>query len=304
MIENKMILSAPIQGWTDHVWRAAHAAVFGGVDTYYAPFMRVEHGAIRSRDLRDVLPERNPSIRLVPQVLACRADDMARMLDAVRDMGYDEVDINLGCPHPPLARKGYGAGMLARPEALRQMTALLGHYPDLRFSLKLRLGWDDAEQWRHVLPVLAGTPISLVVMHYRLGIEQYKGDAHHDTIGETLDAIDCPVVLNGDIDSAERIEQLLTAHPRAAGVMVGRALVADPALLCRERATLQHYRTFHDRLYEQYRQELTGGDHQVLNKMQSLWERMLPGADHRARKAIRKATSLSRYDDAVAQLLG
>ena len=104
MIENKVILSAPIQGWTDHVWRVAHAQVFGGIDAYYAPFMRVEHGAIRKRDLRDIQPENNPGIHVVPQVLACRASDMALMLQAVADMGYDEVDINLGCPHPPVAR--------------------------------------------------------------------------------------------------------------------------------------------------------------------------------------------------------
>ena len=302
MIENKVILSAPIQGWTDHVWRTAHAQVFGGVDAYYAPFMRVEHGTIRRRDLRDIQPENNPDIHVVPQVLACKASDMEQMLQAVADMGYDEVDINLGCPHPPVARKGYGAGMLARPDDLLQLTEVLSHYPTVRFSLKLRLGWDDASQWRNVLPMLADAHIDHVVMHYRLGVQQYKGEAMLECIDETLEAIGCPVILNGDIDSPEQIKALLTRHPHSAGVMVGRTLVANPALLCPECATMAHYSDFHDRLYEQYRQELTGGDHQILNKMQSLWERMLPDAAPRARKAIRKATSLARYEQAVAQL--
>ena len=303
MIDNRVILSAPIQGWTDHVWRTAHAQVFGGVDAYYAPFMRVEHGTIRPRDIRDILPENNPGIHLVPQVLACRPDDMERMLNAVADMGYGEVDINLGCPHPPVARKGNGAGMLAHPDALRQMFDTLSRHPSLRFSLKLRLGWDDASQWHNVLPLLDAAHITQVIIHYRLGIQQYKGEAMLDRIGETLDAIKVPVVLNGDIDSTERIGQLLAAHQQAAGVMVGRALVADPALLCPDRATPACYRDFHDLLYEKYREELTGGDHQILNKMQSLWERMLPNANHRARKAIRKATTLARYEEAVAQLI-
>ena len=304
MIENKVILSAPIQGWTDHVWRVAHAQVFGGIDAYYAPFMRVEHGAIRKRDLRDIQPENNPGIHVVPQVLACRASDMALMLQAVADMGYDEVDINLGCPHPPVARKGYGAGMLARPESLVQLTEVLKQWPSLKVSLKLRLGWDNAEQWRNVLPMIASCPIERVVVHYRLGVQQYQGEAMLEHIEATLDAIPVPIVLNGDLDSQQSISKLLAQHPRAAGVMLGRALVADPALLCPERATPTHYREFHDRLYEQYRQELTGGDHQILNKMQTLWERMLPNADRRARKAIRKASSLVRYEQAVAQVFG
>lgn len=302
MNAKKMILAAPIQGWTDHVWRTAHAQIFGGVDAYHAPFMRVEHGNIRARDLRDIQPVNNPGIRVVPQVLACRPADMELMLAAVTTAGYSEVDINLGCPHPSVARKGFGAGMLARPEALRQLARVMAHYPTLRFSLKLRLGWDAADQWRNVLPILSEVPVAQVNIHYRLGTQQYKGEAMLQYVDETLQTIPVPVVLNGDIDSPECITQLFDRYPQAAGVMVGRALVADPALLNPERANADNYRAFHDQLYEQYCHELTGGDHQILAKMQSLWLRMLPGADHRARKAIRKATTLPRYLDAVGQI--
>lgn len=303
MIVNKKVLSAPIQGWTDHVWRVAHAQVFGGVDAYHAPFMRVEHGVIRPRDLRDILPENNEAIHVVPQVLACRPADMRQMLSAIADMGYDHVSVNLGCPHPPVARKGYGCGMLTRPDDLRTMFDVLNEFDRFTYSLKTRLGWDDTSQWRTLVKHLDDSRVTDVVMHYRTGTQQHKGEAMLEHVEETISTLKTPVIINGDIDSPERAAQLMEQHPTAAGVMIGRALVADPALLCPERATMAHYRTFHDMLYEQYRSLLTGGDHQVLARMQSLWERMLPAADHRALKAIRKATTLARYDDAVAALL-
>ena len=302
MNDNRLIVVAPIQGWTDHVWRTTHAQVFGAARAYYVPFMRVEHGSIRPRDLRDLLPENNLGIRLVPQVLACRPDDMMQMLQAVADMGYTEVNINLGCPHPPVARKGYGAGMLAQPEALEALKLTLLRCTSLKISLKMRLGWDDTSQWRNALPLLEAVPIDHVVMHYRLGTQQYRGETLSHFIDETLRDIPTPVLLNGDIDSVATVEALLTRHPQAAGVMVGRALVAHPALLSPNMATANNYRRFHDLLFDAYSAALTGGDHQLLAKMQALWQRLLPDADRRARKAIHKATTLARYHQAVSQL--
>jgi tRNA-dihydrouridine synthase len=145
-------------------------------------------------------------------------------------------------------------------------------------------------------------PIDHVVMHYRLGTQQYRGETLSQFIDETLHDIPVPMFLNGDIDSIATVEALLTRNPQAAGVMVGRALVADPAMLCPDRSLPENYRRFHDLLYDAYSAELTGGDHQLLGKMQALWERLLPDADRRARKAIHKATSLDRYHQAVSQL--
>ncbi len=302
MIDDKKILAAPVQGWTDHVWRVAHAQVFGPAEAYYAPFMRVEHGGIRPRDLRDILPDNNAGIHVVPQVLACRPDDMAQMLQAVADMDYTEVNINLGCPHPPVARKGFGAGMLARPEALENLAQTLSQQKSLKVSLKMRLGWDDPVQWRNVLPLFNQVAVDHVIMHYRLGTQQYRGETMNQYISDTLRDIPAPVILNGDIDSLAAIDALLNQYPQAAGVMVGRALVADPALLCPDKATVDNYRRFHDLLYDGYSRALTGGDHQLLDKMQALWQMMLPHADHRAHKAIRKANTLDRYHQAVSQL--
>lgn len=302
-MKQKNIYAAPIQGWTDHVWRSAHAQVFGGIDAYFAPFMRVEHGKIRTRDIKDIDPQNNQGLRLVPQVLASRPDQMEQMLKVVEDFGYDEVNINLGCPHPPVVRKGYGLGMLMRPDALRQMMSLLSQFKSLRISLKLRLGWDDISQWKCILPLLEENPVEYIVMHYRTGIQQYKGEAMLEYIPATIESTKTPIVVNGDIESDERLRRLFAMHPQVAGGMIGRALVSNPALLSAEKAMIANYRTFHTLLYDQYCAELTGGNHQILSKMQSLWERMFLMLDnHRARKAIRKASSLSRYEQAVDEL--
>lgn len=302
MIGNHQILSAPIQGYTDHVWRTAHAQVFGGVDAYYAPFMRVEHGQIRQRDLRDISPDSNHGLRLIPQILACRPIDMEQMIDAVASLGYNELDINLGCPHPPLARRGFGSGMLARPDDLKHLFKLLGQKHSLKFSLKIRLGWDVPDQWRVLVSLLKDSPVILIIVHFRIGTQQYKGDVMLNLIEDTIDTFHTPVIINGDITSSEQAHHLLKKHPDAAGVMIGRALVSNPALLCPSKASSRSYQMMHDLMYDRYRSILTGGEHQILTRMQSLWERLLPDADHRSRKAIKKATTLSRYESAVTQL--
>ena len=110
------VLAAPLQGVTDNVWRMAQHEVFGGVDAYYSPFMRVEHGEVRRKDLRDVDPDRNAGITLIPQILACQPDHALMMVDALQQKGYRRIDINLGCPFPPIALHRKGSGILAYPD--------------------------------------------------------------------------------------------------------------------------------------------------------------------------------------------
>ena len=104
------ILCAPLQGYTDSAWRTAHSAVFGGIDTYYSPFLRVFHGAIKG--LADVSPERNAGVSLVPQVLAGRPEDTVHIVEALKKSGYRRIDINMGCPFPPVVKHRQGAGLL------------------------------------------------------------------------------------------------------------------------------------------------------------------------------------------------
>lgn len=95
---------APLQGYTDAVYRRAHARIFGGIETYYSPFVRMEHGEIRRKDARDIGPENNPGLHLIPQLIAPDTDKLEHIMSLFIEKGYREADINLGCPFPMLAR--------------------------------------------------------------------------------------------------------------------------------------------------------------------------------------------------------
>ena len=140
------VLAAPLQGVTDNVWRMAQHEIFGGVDAYYAPFMRVERGEVRRKDLRDVEPDRNAGITLIPQILACQPDHALMMVDALKQMGYTRIDINLGCPFPPIALHRKGSGMLAYPELAEGLFKALASVEGVEYSVKMRIGWDKNDQ--------------------------------------------------------------------------------------------------------------------------------------------------------------
>ena len=115
------IHQAPLQGFTDHIWRNAFNATFGGIECFYSSFLRIEHGDFRRKDIRDILPDNNSGMRFVPQILACPPEEALAMADKIAEMGYNRIDINLGCPFPPITRKNRGAGMLAHPDSVQRL---------------------------------------------------------------------------------------------------------------------------------------------------------------------------------------
>ena len=138
---------APLQGYTEAIYRQAHARIFGGVESYYTPFVRVEHGEIRKKDMREITLENNRGVQLIPQLIAPDVDKMEQIIALFIEKGYKNVDINLGCPFPLLAKRHNGSGMLPYPEEVRELlTAAIKNHPDLQFSVKMRLGWENPEE--------------------------------------------------------------------------------------------------------------------------------------------------------------
>ena len=168
---------APLQGYTDAVYRRAHARIFGGIETYYSPFVRMEHGEIRRKDARDIGPENNPGLHLIPQLIAPDTDKLEHIMSLFIEKGYREADINLGCPFPMLARRHNGSGMLPYPEEVKALLSeAIDRHPDIRFSVKLRLGWEQAEECLALLPLFNELPLAHIILHPRLGKQQYKGE--------------------------------------------------------------------------------------------------------------------------------
>ncbi len=296
------MLAAPLQGVTDSVWRMAQHSVFGGVDAYYAPFMRVERGEVRRKDLRDVSPERNAGITLVPQILACQSDHALMMVEALKQMGYRHIDINLGCPFPPIALHRKGSGMLAFPDLAATLFQALATVQDVQYSVKMRLGWDRNDQWRDILPLLEIISPRHIAVHPRIGKQQYKGDLDMEQFEALLAASQWPVVYNGGLRSIQDIERTIQRYPTLAAVMVGSGLAANPGMFC-PKATTDDYRRFHDLLVEGYTEQLNGGEAQLVRHLQDIWQTFLPGTDHKLFKAIRKSRTLDQYENAAIAAL-
>ena len=296
------VIAAPLQGVTDNVWRMAQHSVFGGVDAYYAPFMRVEHGEVRRKDLRDVDPQRNQGITLIPQILACQPDHALMMVDALQQMGYSRIDINLGCPFPPIALHRKGSGMLAYPELAEEMFKALATVEGVEYSVKMRIGWDKNDQWRDILPLLDIIRPANIAVHPRTGKQQYKGELDIQQFEALLSASAWPVIYNGSLRTVEDIEQTLQRYPTLAGVMVGSGLAANPGMFAPD-ASPDDYRRFHDLLVEGYTEQLNGGEAQLVRHLQDIWQTFLPGTNHKLFKAIRKSRTLDQYENAAAAAL-
>lgn len=302
-IKNRIpVLAAPLQGVTDNVWRMAQHAVFGGVDAYYAPFMRVEHGEVRRKDLRDVDPERNAGTTLIPQILACQPEHALMMVDVLKQMGYRRIDINLGCPFPPIALHRKGSGMLAYPDLAENLFKALAAVDGIEYSVKMRLGWDRNDQWRDILPLMEVLKPVNIAVHPRIGKQQYKGDLDIEQFEALLVASPWPVVYNGSLRTVEDIEEVINRYPSIAAVMVGSGLAANPGMLSPD-ATPDDYRRFHDMLVDGYTDQLNGGEAQLVRHLQDIWQTFLPGTGHKLFKAIRKSRTLEQYETAAAAAL-
>jgi len=303
---------APLQGYTEAIYRQAHARIFGGVENYYTPFVRVERGEIRRKDMREVTPENNRGVQLIPQLIAADVDKLEQIMALFIEKGYKTVDINLGCPFPVLAKRHNGSGMLPYPEEVRiLLTTAIEKHPDIQFSVKMRLGWENPEECLALLPLLNELPLTHIIMHPRLGKQQYKGEVDLQGFEAFYNECRHPLIYNGDLLTTEDIHTIAERFPRLAGVMIGRGLLANPALGLEYKQgqplsgkeMQEKLRLFHADLFAQYGNLLEGGDKQLLTKMKSFWEYMMPDGDRKAKKAIHKANKLETYQTAVNNLL-
>lgn len=304
------IYSAPLQGFTEAVWRNVHSEIFGGIDGYYTPFLRYEHGEIRSKEIRDVERKNNKVHNLVPQIIAATPDEMRPLMEIIATEGYDRTDINMGCSFALQVRKRHGAGLLPHPDLVAALMKEAEKWPGIQFSVKMRLGWESRDEWKALIPLLNSAPLTHVTMHPRLGIEQYKKAADIDAFAEFMQECKHPVIYNGDITSLDDIMRIEQQFPSLKGIMIGRGLLANPALgveyargssLTNEemRKLIQ---AMHDEMFRQLTPRLLGNT-QFLSKMKPYWEYLLPDMLKRERKAILKATTIEKYSQAVNHAL-
>lgn len=303
---NISIYAAPLQGYTEAAWRNAHHTVFGGTDGYFTPFVRIEKGAFRNKDLRDINPENNTAA-IVPQLIASTGEEMERLVARIAEYDYTRMDVNMGCPFPLITAKGKGAGILPHPERVKELCDVIKRLPEISFSVKMRTGLESHDEWKALIETLNDTPLEMITLHPRTGRQQYKGEADREAFGAFLAVCRHKVVYNGDLLTPDDIDELTTRYPQTAGIMLGRGLLARPWLAAELRdgktddKALLYRKTLqmHDLIYDHLARTLEGGEQQLLSKIKPLWDYLLPDLGKKERKAILKSTKADKYREAV-----
>jgi len=303
---------APLQGITEVLFRNLFARHFPGFDAAMAPFVKPQGQArFPDRLLRDILPELNSGLPLIPQLLHNDAANFLAVADRVADLGYREINWNLGCPAPMIVRKKRGSGLLPHPELI---LALLDQViPRLRLglSIKTRLGLHDRDELAALLPALDAYPLTEIIIHARLGKQLYAGRPDLDGFAACLPLTRHRLAYNGDIVDVAGFVALQHRFPRIDRWMIGRGALADPFLPAAIKGLAppgpaertRRIRIFHDELYAAYRERLAGPSH-LLGRMKQLWAYLIasfPGQEKLLKK-ITKAMSEDQYRRVVGQL--
>ena len=266
---------APLDGITKVVFRRVWAAHFGGADRYFIPFFsHTDQHILTDRDRREIDPANNGGLPLVPQVMTCRAKDFLWAAEVVADMGYTEVNLNLGCPSGTVTAKGKGAGFLAKPEELDRFFDQVFSKVRMPVSVKTRLGIQEPEEFARLLEIYNRYPIACLTIHARVQKEKYRGPVHLDAFAQALAESRNPVCYNGDLRTAAEVEALSQRFPSVEAVMIGRGAVADPALLRKLRggpaATKEELQAFTQDLYRAY-QAFYGQVGTAAQRMREVW---------------------------------
>ena len=225
------IYFAPLEGVTDGIFRRAHCECFSGVEKYFIPFVSPsKHLSFTSREQRSVSPEENAGVPAVPQILTKDAECFDWMARALADVGWRELNLNLGCPSGTVTAKGKGSGMLRDRAALRAFLDEIFARPALKISVKTRIGFESPDEWPALMEIFADYPVAELIVHPRTRAEFYRGRPHRELLEQTLTMAKSPLAYNGDLFTAEDCRALQSAYPGLSALMLGRGLVSNPAL--------------------------------------------------------------------------
>lgn len=300
---------APLQGYTDFEYRRIHARHCGGVDTYYTPFIRWEKGGIREKDLKDIMPENNEGLHLVPQIICADTDEFNRLADTIQEHGYEEMDLNMGCPAPMQTKLMRGSGILPHPTRVSALLKEMERRPEVRFSAKMRLGLEGKEEWRELSGMLNSSCLKHLTVHPRIGKQMYKGEVDMDAFNEVYDSIHLPIIYNGDVTSMEQVSSLSERYPGLHGIMMGRGLLARPTMAkeCLMGEEMPHEERMS--ILMQMHEDMLGYctrkykvDSQILLHIHSFWEYQESQLERKTWKKIMKAGNMKNYLEAIRKL--
>lgn len=304
-----MLNIAPVQGHTDAAWRHFHHEIYSGKNTYYTPFIRLEKGEFRKHDLKDYTSELNKELTVVPQVIFRDMEELTALVDGLAEKGASRIDLNSGCPFPLQTARGRGAAVVGKKDLYSQLPEFIENRPDIKFSLKMRLGMENPEEWKEVIGYINVSRLEHVALHPRVAKQQYGGELNLEQFRQFLAECKNPVIYNGELKAPADIAEVYHQFPGIAGVMTGRGILGRPSLLAeyesgKEWSHEQRISTmleFHSRLMDHYRETLCG-DHQILSKIKPFWEYAEAEIGRKPWKMISKASNMAKYQSAVAMI--
>ena len=303
--------AAPMEGLTDRIWRQAHQRWFGAPEApvrYYAPFLSPpENRVLIKKKMAELEPAANPGVQVIPQLLAKDGELAAWMIVELRRMGYTEINLNFGCPSGTVTAKGKGSGVLRDPQKLDAFLDAVFSQAGGPVSVKTRLGVARAEEFGEILNVYNKYPLCELTIHPRVMKQLYRGQADRAAFAEALPRCTMPVCYNGDVVTADDLHGLEAQFPGLSGIMVGRGIIADPALLRKALggagAIREDLRGYLDDLYHGYT-ELFGSAGCAVSRMKGHWFYLIhkfEGAE-KLEKQLRKAREPWEYEVVVNQI--
>ena len=301
---------APLESVTTWIYRQAHAKIYGRLDKYFIPFLEPhEKRDFKTRELQEILPEHNKNIYAVPQILTNRSEGFIKLAKALKDWGYEEINLNLGCPSKTVVTKGKGSGFLAKPEELKLFLteifdALSG---EVKISVKTRIGKEDPEEFPALLELFNKYPMEELIIHPRVQKDGY-GNVPRLELYELAEKQSVnPLCYNGDLYTQEQIWNFAERFPGTERLMFGRGFLRDPGLLYNEgkdsKDIFEKFWAFHDLVYEGY-QERNMGDRNVLFKMKELWSYQVYqfSEPERLFKTFKKVQDCNEYEQMIRNL--
>lgn len=299
------VLFAPLEGITNFVYRNTHNEMFGCIDEYYSPFITPsEDDKVNRKGINDIIPENNPDIVIKPQVLTNSSEAFLKFTEKIMAVGYDEVNLNFGCPSQTVVKKGKGSGFLKDPDKVDSFLYDVFKEHPMKISVKTRTGFLEGSEMEHLMEIYNKYPLELLIIHPRTRSDFYNGMPDMAVFEKAFYCSKNPVCYNGNIETKEDYERIEKSFPTLGYVMLGRGLIKNPALGREirggERITTEEIVAFSKKLADNY-QETLRSETFTLNKLKEVWMYMIQNYPEEKKifKTIRKANKLCDFMGAI-----
>ena len=306
-MKNMELYLAPMEGITTYIYRNAHAKLFGGCDAYYAPFI-VPSGneKLRRKSLRDIAPENN-SVNLKVQVMCTTNPEFENFVRKIKEIGYNEVNLNLGCPSGTVVKKARGSGALKNLDTLDEMLCGIFDIEDIKISIKTRAGFYSHDEFEDILKIYAKYPLSKLIVHPRVREEYYKGKPNLESFKKAYEIFKNKLCYNGDIYSVYNYNEINEKFPGLDSIMIGRGCVRNPAIFREirggKRLSTAELINFSNILEKEYL-KIYRTETNVLHKLKEIWMQVGTNypEENKIIKAVKKAGKLTELNSAVNSL--